>query len=366
MLRVAEEAVLTPGRAESPVTPRRFRTLRTACAVLAISPALAVLFSCATVPQRAPSEWLGALSPGATLYASLSVPGSADFIKKSLKDAGPGLQDVSTLVDRSKRIVLSVTLVPGSAARFSAVALGSYPSGIIGARLGGNKDWKKASSAAGTWWEWSKAGIQLSIPNNGILLVSNGDVEGLLGRWSVPPALVVPPDVADDMRTGDFVVYMPELPGGIPDNAARNNVHVPIQEVWLKGARTAGGYTISGTANTSSERDARVLVLAVRLGIVAWMRSENVPDVSTRLKAITAAANGVQVKLAGLAVSDAEVVPLLASLFKGLSPQETQPPAETPADNSAGTPSDGSTGAAPGDTSQGDASQGDASQGATQ
>jgi hypothetical protein len=361
MLRVAEEAVLTPARTEAPVRFRRSRPVREALAVLVTSSALTVLASCATVPQRAPSEWLGALSPGATLYASISVPGSADFIKKSLKDAGPGLQDVNTLVDMSKRVVLSVTLARGSAARFSAVALGNYPAGIIGMRLGGSKDWKKASSAAGTWWEWSKAGIQVGIPNNGILLASNGDVEGLLGRWSAPPVVVVPPDVADDMRTGDLVIYVPELPGGIPESAAKNDVRLPIQEVWLKGARTGTGYNVSGTANTTSEREARILTLAVRLGIVAWMRSENIPDASARLKSITVVASGVQVKLTGLAVSDAEVIPLLTSIFKGLSPAETQQPG-APADASTGaapgSSPGGSAGTAPGSTSPGDASSG--------
>ncbi len=206
MRRVAEEGPLT-GRAA-----RACGLHRAALAALSAAAALFIA-SCATVPERSPSEWLGVLPSDATLYASLSVPGSAALMKKALKDAGPGFQDISTLIDRTKRLVCSVTLVPGASARFSAAALGNYPSGIIGARLGGNKEWKKASSASGTWWEWSRAGLQMSIPNNGILLASNGGVEPLLVRWSSPAALRVPPDVADDMKSGDLVVYMPQLPG---------------------------------------------------------------------------------------------------------------------------------------------------------
>jgi hypothetical protein len=291
--------------------------------------AAATLFivSCATVSQRSPSEWLGVLPSDATLYASLAVPGSAALIKKALKDAGPGFQDVSTLIDMTNRLVCSVTLVPGAGARFSAVALGNYPSGIIGARLGGNKEWKKASSSSGSWWEWTKAGMQMSIPNNGILLASNGGVEPLLGRWSSPAALRVPPDVADDMKSGDLVVYMPELPGGLTQNAAQNGVHIPVQEVWLKALKGTDGYEVSGTANTASERESRLLTLALRLGIVGWLKSENVPNASERLKAISISAVGVQVKMTGLHVTETEIIPLFLSLVKGLGPAEEAPSA---------------------------------------
>jgi len=350
MLRVAEKGALNgnaprtapegnaprtaPGGTDlfprTPLCPARMAGI-----CLLVAGALGFLLSCATVPLRPSSEWLGVLPADSTLYFSLSVPGSAELIKKSLKDAGPGFQDVSALIDRSKRLVGSVTLTPGSPARFSALALGDYPSGVIGMRLGGNKEWKKASSKAGSWWEWSKAGLQMAIPNNGILLASNGGVERMLGLWSAPPALAVPPDVADDMRTGDLVMYMPQLPGGIAQSAARNSVRIPVQEVWLKALRTKDGFDVSGTANTGTERDAKVFTLALRLGIVAWMRTANLPNVSVRLKAISVAASGVQVKLAGFQLPDAELVPLFLSLVKGLSPSGAAPAptAEAPAAN---------------------------------
>ena len=323
MRRVAEEGPLT-GRASWARRPRRAML-----PALAAAAALAVA-SCATVPQRSPAEWLGVLPPDATLYASLSVPGSAALIKKALKDAGPGLQDVSTLIDMTKRLVCSVTLAPGSAAQFSAAGLGNYPSGIIGARLAGNKEWKKASSASGTWWEWTKAGLQMSIPNNGILLAANGGVEDLLGRWKSPASLQVPPDVAGDMERSDLVIYMPELPGGIMQNAAQAGVHIPVQEVWLKAVKGADGYEVSGTANTASERESRLLTLALRLGIVGWLKTENVPNASERLKTISVTAAGVQVKMTGLHVTETEVIPLFLSLVKGLGPAEEAPAAPAP------------------------------------
>jgi hypothetical protein len=308
---------------------------------------LLLLASCATVPERPPAEWLGVLPGDATLYASLSVPGSAGLIRKALAEAGPGSQDISTLLDMTKRLVCSATITPGAPAVFSVAALGSYPSAIIGLRLAGNKEWKRGSSAAGAWWEWSRTGIQMGIPAGGILLASNGDIEPLLARWKSPPALAVPPDVAEDMRSADLVVYMPELPGGFGQKAAKNGLRVPVNEVWLKAVRGDAAYTITGTANTASEREAKVLALALRIGLVAWLKSEKVPNTSELLKSISLNASGLQVKMTGLTLPDERIIPLFLSLVKGLSPeepgaapaQEGDVPAEAPADaGAAGAP----------------------------
>ena len=146
--------------------------LLTACCAV-----LLTLASCATVPQRPSAVWLGVLPADATMYVSLSVSGSGDLIRKALNASGPGLQDVNTLLGMTKRLVCSVTLAKGTPAGFSVVALGGYPGGLIGMRLSGNKAWTQKTGPAGPHWEWTKPGIQMSIPNNGILLASNGDID---------------------------------------------------------------------------------------------------------------------------------------------------------------------------------------------
>ena len=305
------------------------RTPRARAILLAAAAMLLALASCTTVPQRTPSEWLGALPADATLYASFSVAGSTDLIKKALKDAGPGSQDIATLVDMTKRLVCSVTLEEGKPARYSVLALGSYPSGIIGARLSGNKEWKQGSGSSGKFWEWQKTGIQMSIPNRSLLLASNGAIDSLLGSWGTPIPLTVPPDVAREMQNADLVLYMPELPGGLAESAQQKGVRIPIQEVWMNAVKANDGYDISGTANTGSAQEAKLLTLVLRLGIVAWMKSENVQNTSEILKSITLAASGVQVKLTGLHFSQDQIIPMFLSLVKNLSPAPP-PPAAAP------------------------------------
>jgi hypothetical protein len=310
---------------------RRLRVPACARRATAFGAALAaaiLLASCATVPPRSASQWLGVLPGDATLYASLSVKGSADLIRRMIKEAGPGAQDIGTLIDRTDRMVTSVTLTPGAPARFAVVALGNYPAGIVGMRLAGSKDWTKKTGASGSWWEWRRAGLQLSIPNNGILLAANGGVEALLGRWTDPVSLRLPPDVSVDMEHSDLVLYMPELPGGLSQRAAENDVHIPLQEVWVTAVRTQGGYTLGGTANTSSEKEAKLLTLVFRLGIVAWMRTDNIPNAAERLRSITVSPSGSQVKFGGMAITEQEIVPLFLSLLKSITPPDDTAAAE--------------------------------------
>ena len=299
-----------------------FVGMRTAPARLLAACCAGLLFlgACTTVPQRTTSEWMGVLPPGATLYASLAVKGSADFLKRLIKEAGPGAQDVQALIDRTNRVVCSVTIQRGESPRFSVVALGGYPSAFIGMRLSGSHDWAQRSGTSGSYWELIKVGLQMSIPNDGILLAANGGVEPMLARWSSPPPLAVPPEVAADMEKMDFVLYMPELPGGIAENAANSGVHIPIQEVWLSAAKAPGAYVLSGTANTGSEKEAKLMTLIVRLGVVTWLRTQNVPHASERLAAITVSAVGTQVKLNGMRVGEDELIPLFIALLKSISP----------------------------------------------
>ncbi len=260
------------------------------------------------------------------MYASLSVPHSLAFLQKTLAQAGPDYKDVGTLMERTSRMVAAVTLEEGQPARFSLLALGNYPSGIIGMRLSGSRDWHRETSGRSPYWQSSKLGVQVSVPNNSILLAANGDIVPLLGRYADPYPVMVPPDVSSDMESMDLVVYLPRLPGSL-SRTTSSGMALPIHEVWVDAAKAPGGYTVAGTANTESEKDARLFVLVLRLGIVSWMKTQNVPNASERLKAISVVSSANQVKLTGLSLSEDEMLSVLLSLFKGGS----TPPSDTEA-----------------------------------
>lgn len=272
-----------------------------------------LLASCATAPVRSPSGWMGVLPSDETMYVSVSVPPSSAVIKKLLKDTGPDTAEVLQIVDRTDRVVLGVRLVPHQQPRFTAVAIGRYPASIIGCRLSGNREWKRVKTASGTYWQSGKTGLQVAVPGRDAVLAANGELPTLLPRYGSPVAPRIPPDVALDMEHADLVLYLPELPGGI---AQAGTTHVPIQEVWLDAAKDATGYAVTGTANTGSEREAKLVALVLRLALVAWMRSEGLPNTAERLKPVSISADGTQVKMSGLSFTDEEIVPLFLSLLK--------------------------------------------------
>jgi hypothetical protein len=152
----------------------------------------------------------------------------------------------------------------------------------------------------------------VAVPGRTVLLAANGGMERLLSRSSAPGMLRVPEEVALDMQRTDLVLYLPDLPGGVGQGSS--TVRVPIQEVWLDAAKGEGSYEITGTANTGSERDAKLVALVLRVALVAWMRGQDLPNVVERLKPVTIEARGPQVKMSGLSFSEEEIGPLFLSL----------------------------------------------------
>ena len=102
------------------------------------------------------------------------------------------------------------------------------------------------------------------------------------------------------MEHADLVVlYLPELPGGIGERGDPRRCP-PIQEVWLSAAK-AHRVRGHGHREHGSEREAKLVALVLRLALVAWMRTQNLPNAAERLKAVSISADGTQVKLSGLA-----------------------------------------------------------------
>jgi len=259
---------------------------------------------------------------------------SADVIGAALEKAGPDAREIGPLLERTHRLYGAVEAVPSPApgkaaasspARVSAVALGSYPAVLMRSRLCGSRSWDTVTSPAGRYYVSAKAGVQVGVPNGYAVLVSTGAIETMLARFGAPVAPPLPAEVAEDMERADLVLYLPELPGGLP--GAAGGAALPIREVWLDARRTADRYDVAGTCNTATERDARSLVLLLRLALVAWLRTQNLTDAAERLKAVTVAAEGAQVKLAGLSFTKDELVPLLLSVVGSKAPAggETAP-----------------------------------------
>jgi hypothetical protein len=278
------------------------------------------------------------------MYVSVSVPQSADLIRRTLKQGGPAYNDVVQLADRTSRAVFSVTMAKGAPTRFTAVALGNYPTMLIRMSLSGKKEWKQMSASDGGYYLWNKANLQLSVPGGGVLLATNQDMPALLAKYKEPIPLPIPPEVASDMTKTDLVLYIPQLPGGLSTSVSRppspqppdaaspaaaddadqpaaqdseSRPRLPIREVWVDAVKTKDGYLMGASMNTATEEQSRVLSLVLRIGIVAWMKSNNVPNAAERLRAITVNPDGTTVRVKGIAVTDQEIIPLFLAILNG-------------------------------------------------
>ena len=155
----------------------------------------------------------------------------------------------------------------------------------------------------------------------------------LLSRYKIPVPLPIPPEVQSDMTRTDVVLYMPQLPGGIGQPALESPAamesddrpHLPIREVWLDAPKTKEGYLLGGTMNTGTEEQARLLSLVLKIGIVAWMKSNDIADAADRLKTISVTPEGTSVRVNGIAVSDQEIMALFLGLLNGPTPAEGAP-----------------------------------------
>ena len=337
-------------------------------------PAALLLASCATVPARTPADWMGVLPPDATLYASLRVGDSADgelrgttapMIKQLLATmgtsadarvaatpvadgsptgstpagdlpAGPGASELGQLVDRTRRVMLAVRLVPQGQPLFSAVALGNYPAGLIGCRLSGSRDWKKTRSEAGTYWQWSR--YRGPGRRSRVLRAARGE----RGRWmacSAATALLTRRPSRRRSRwtwsAGTSSCSCPSCPRGFPRGPCRGAQEARRARArprWSPSARCGSwprkgrGPGWSGARRTRHprEREARCPRAALRPG-----RLDERPEASRSGRAAQAChgdAEGSQVKLAGLALTDEEIGPIFLSLVAGTRPQEGSAP----------------------------------------
>jgi hypothetical protein len=205
---------------------------------------LLLVAGCATAPVRPASQWLGALPGDAMLYLSLDVGRSADVLRAALERAGPETREVGPMLERTDRLYAAVEKAASSSpARLSLLALGSYPAGLIRSRLCGSRSWNTVKSTAGTYYVSTKAGLQVGVPKGYAVLVSTGAIETLLARFAAPVAPPLPAEVAEDMERADLVLYLPELPGGLPGTPG-GAVSLPIREVWLDARRSGEVYTV--------------------------------------------------------------------------------------------------------------------------
>ena len=271
---------------------------------------LLLLASCATLPPpRSSEEMLGALPPESTFFASVNVDPDSELMLAVLDRAGLKSRTVEQFWERTERLFAAVQLSPAGPPAISAISMGSYPLSLIRFQLNTSKEWKKVKSDT-VYWQHRQENLQIAVPERNLILISSGSMERILHRLKNPLPMPIPGEVIEAMESSSLVIYFPVL----PTTAEMQNL--PIQTVWLSLLRNRdsdqdGGlesYDLKAVFFLSEEKNPRILAMLFRLLVMIMMRSAEIDNVASRLKAMEITVDEASVRLSGLNLSVEELL----------------------------------------------------------
>jgi len=298
------------------------RKLAYGCIVTAAS-ALIMLFGCATTPRgaftaaSAVTQLVGLLPPDAYLYGSINVERERALADELVQRTGFSGDMPKSALSRTKLLVFAAEQPPSAnppaaePTRFSLVASGNYPAGLLAFRLDTNSSWKVVGHHP-TQWQNSASGLELAVPSRELILLSNGGISGLVARYTSPS-----PSGLDGWKSADgsaMSVYVPEaapLLARLGPEAER----VPVTRMYFEAtpAADSSDYTIIANLTMLSERDARLFSVVFRLLIAGTVTTGNVLPLS--LAGAQLAVNGSTITLTKVRMGRAQLVGLLSSLL---------------------------------------------------
>ena len=309
------------------------------------------LYSCATAPRQSTRDWLTALPGDGTVYFSLSLTPAIravlvdPFIKSGFfaidgEMTENDAQELLSLVDRMERIHGSVRLSPEGSPGLNAVVEGRFPSSGTSILLNKRSDWKKRSvkiagvSGINRYWISEAGSLQVSVPKNRILLVSNEDVRFLLqsflrvippeGPGFLPPEAGLseggspdgrtPPDGSPPVRFGsaDLLAIVPDLQM-LP---ALGNLKSSVRSAWILVVGEEDEFHLQTGLALATQGDALKFTMGARLFLLYWLRAGDLENLSDRLKEARIVSQGNYVYIANLRLSESELKGMIDGLVR--------------------------------------------------
>jgi hypothetical protein len=325
---------------------------RTALRLAALFPLWAVLLiSCATVPSsREASRWIGVLLElsSDSAYASVDVASSRALVQILFESAGAETAQLEKIVDSLGRVHAGIRLSAGGEPEFALVALGRLSPTAVAFKLNNDSRWQRVllepfpdSGFAGsrwsyrTYWRHLGSGVQLAVPQRGVLLVAGGDAgaaEQLLRRFQLPGPNPLPEPAAEEAERADIFLYLPDpmflaassrsVSSSSQDPAVLLQ-RLPLRHGWVSAQGGQEGYELEAVFVLSEVESSRSVELLLRLMLTLWMRKARVQDPVEKLKAVTirtergAEPQQGAVRIESLALSHEEI----ASFFRTLLPE---------------------------------------------
>jgi hypothetical protein len=282
--------------------------------------AAALLVSCATIPPgKTAADWLGVLPRDASYYLCVNTGRSRDLVLDVLRASPLKNKDIEQLIGFTSWVYCSVKIEPGRKPAFSIITLGNYPLLVKGA-LDGSHD-LEALKGSPPRWRFPKLGLEIALPRDYLVAVSNGDTSGLVRAVQSETALPgLSSEAVREIGENDLTLYFPL--GWDDLISAETGMTMPrkiFREIWLSARLRGDKYFFSGVFHVDRGVDAGSFKKLLQFFFLALFRRIEGAGMGKRLAAVTFTAGDGLIRVNGFYLTKKELGPLVAGIIgKGM------------------------------------------------
>mgnify|MGYP006294148821 CR=1 FL=1 len=282
---------------------------------------LLLLGSCASAPDRVTSEgWVDLLPADADVIMKADVSRTGPLAESLLALFLSGEEQArnrNILVERTESLYAGIEMNPLKPPRLNAVALGRYPKSAVTGGLKRDPRWVRTKYTV-DWWSNLDTGMELSIPEPGLILVSQGSITGMIdASLNGPGKDRLIREIEEEFKVSDLVAYIPEPGAILAEKLPIDPKKFPLRSMWFTALRIEEEFRIYGTFAVSDEKNARKLAAVAKLLIVGWIRSNGLLDITSLRENLEVSADGGYVRISGLFLDDEEMLRLILGLTSG-------------------------------------------------
>jgi len=282
-----------------------------------ISLLIILLASCATSPPIRPfEEWFSVLPGDADIYFYFNNTTTGDLVLKVLREGKLLDKDTRFILSKTDKIYGAVALGEKGRERnatlYSFLTLGNYPKFFMDLNLSFNGKWKR-KKASGWYWFNREKNLELAVPSEHLVAISNGEMKKLLRNLESPVNYSYPPGLKGDIRNSDILVFFPSFTENGGFEKYTKNIKIPISDVWLSLKKGGKEYSTRAVFVFGSEKHAKLFAFVFKLVLAAWLRDVKESDVGKKLSRVRVRVNDRTMLLSGLELDYSTV----DRIFKG-------------------------------------------------
>ena len=277
--------------------------------------AVLLLAGCTHTTPFTDDHYFRALGEKNEVVFTVDVEGAREILDAA--DGEGTLGGLDPILERSGRI--SVAMDPSAADGipvFYGGIEGNFGKVVTDTALSFSGDFDKAESGEVPFYRSSSAGLDVKVPQSGLVLFSNDDIEKVYRKTYRERELFIPYDVSQRMAESLFGIYMekPHDIGFLTDQIPEAML-LSMNSIWLVLNGVKDDYRVSGVLLLSTEQASRVLGTTLRLNYLKTIRKLEVPIEGWKEHIDE---DGKTITLAGMYISNEEVYDLLSTVLDSI------------------------------------------------